>query len=108
MTKPPRRVDVIAQAFAQRLLTEVQAHVQQRAGFWLECVVAEMFPGESVDLYGAKIPVTQRAERQARIAAALAAGASPAEVARTERITERHARRIRGRVGGGSGGHSPP
>lgn len=110
MTKPPRRVDAIAQAFAQRLLTEVQAHVQQRAGFWLECVVAEMFPGESVELYGRKIASATREQRDSKVAQALDGGASPLEVARQLGVPETTVRRVHKRRRGsiGPGRQFPP
>jgi hypothetical protein len=108
LSKPPRRVDIIAQAFAARLIRELTLTVEQRAGLWLECVVAEMFPGESVELYGRKIDSGARADRTAKVEAALAAGAAPLEVARKLGVPETTVRRVHKRRRGVIGRQSSP
>lgn len=57
-----------------------------------------MFGGELLQLY---VPKIEREQRDARIAAALEAGADPKDVAKREALTDRHVRRLRGRIGGG-------
>jgi hypothetical protein len=58
------------------------------------------FAGEELRLYVPKTPGDLRIARDERIAAALAAGKPATDVARTERVSERHVRRVRGRIGG--------
>lgn len=100
MTGKQRRVDVIAQAFADRIFRELHAHTKVHAGFWLEAVVSEMFPGESVELYGPKLPSADRLQRQARIEAAVEAGESADAIARREGVTDRTVRTVRRRLRG--------
>lgn len=89
---------MIAQAFAARMMAEVRFHMEQRAGFILECVIADMFPGESVELYGRKVDPEHRQERTMLVLEA----ATATDAAKLGGITERHARRLRkrGRIGG--------
>ena len=98
-----RRVDLIAQAFAARMMAEIRFHVEQRAGFILECVIADMFPGESVELYGRKVNSDARLDRTNRVIEALDSGATASDVARKTGVparTVRHIRQVRGRIGG--------
>lgn len=106
--KPTRRVDLIAQRFADRMMTDLERYARTRAGFWLDCVIAEMFPGESVELYGRKIDSAAREQRTAQIESALAAGATPLQVARQLKVPETTVRRVHKRRRGSIGRQSPP
>jgi len=73
----------------------------------LEAVIREMYPGETLSLYVPKAPrqVTEarrqeRAARDQRIAASIAAGEALDNIAERERVSKRHARRVRARFGG--------
>jgi Mor family transcriptional regulator len=62
--------------------------------------LASMFGGEEVRFYVPKAATDLRIARDERIAAALAAGESASDVAKREQLSERHVRRVRGRIGG--------
>jgi Mor family transcriptional regulator len=62
--------------------------------------LSAMFGGEEVRFYVPKAASDLRAARDERIAAALAAGKPATDVAKVERVSERHVRRVRGRIGG--------
>lgn len=108
MTGKQRRVDIIAQAFADRIFRELHAHTKVHAGFWLEAVVSEMFPGESVELYAPKIASTARAERDAKVMQALNGGASPLEASKQLGVPETTVRRVHKRRRIDSGRQFPP
>jgi hypothetical protein len=61
--------------------------------------LASMFGGEEVRFYVPKAATDLRVARDERIAAALAAGKPATEVAKAERVSDRHVRRLRGRIG---------
>jgi hypothetical protein len=61
--------------------------------------LAAMFGGEEVRFYVPKAATDLRVARDERIAAALAAGKPATEVAKAERVSDRHVRRLRGRLG---------
>jgi hypothetical protein len=61
--------------------------------------LAAMFGGEEVRFYVPKAATDLRVARDERIAAALAAGRPATEVAKAERVSDRHVRRLRGRIG---------
>lgn len=58
-----------------------------------------MFGGEEIRLYVPKTATDLRRARDERISVAVAAGETPATVASRERVSERHVRRVRGRIG---------
>jgi Mor family transcriptional regulator len=62
--------------------------------------LASMFGGEEVRFYVPKAATDLRAARDRRIADALASGTPATQVAQSERVSERHVRRLRGRFGG--------
>lgn len=97
--RPPRRVDLIAQAFAERLLREVEQHIEARAGFWLECVIAEMAPGETIDLSAPKIHPGERTARDAAVVQAVeqASDASVRELARRLGVSKSTVHRVKQR-----------
>jgi DNA-binding CsgD family transcriptional regulator len=63
--------------------------------------IAAEYGGMELEKYGAKLAnhgSRMAAERQARVITLVEQGASPEEIAKAERITVRHARRLRGRL----------
>jgi hypothetical protein len=62
--------------------------------------IASEYGGMSLEKYGAKQPVAARTEREARVVTMVEQGATPEDIAKAERITVRHARRLRGRLRG--------
>lgn len=59
-----------------------------------------MFGGDQLRMYVPRVSAEQRQERDERIGDALEDGAPPDEVAKRERLSDRHVRRLRGRIGG--------
>jgi Mor family transcriptional regulator len=93
-------------AVADRLASDPAIPPENRSAY-RETVVtvfsgqlSAMFGGEEVRFYVPKSATDLRQARDERIAAALSAGEPPAVVAQRERVSERHARRVRGRIGG--------
>ena len=66
----------------------------------IEGELREMFGGEQIRLYIPKLGGETRKARDERIAAAIVAGEPPPSVAKRESVSERHVRRVRGRIGG--------
>lgn len=66
----------------------------------LQGELARLFGGSEVTFFVPKLGAEARRVREERIADALARGEAPASVARREGVSERHARRVRGRFGG--------
>lgn len=65
----------------------------------IACELQSMFGGEQLRMYVPRLSAEQRQARDERIGAA---PADPADnVARRERLSDRHVRRVRGRIGGG-------
>lgn len=62
--------------------------------------LSSQFGGAEVCFFSPQIGAERRRERSERIAQALARGDAPEAVARREGISARHARRVRGRIGG--------
>jgi hypothetical protein len=60
-----------------------------------------LFGGDQLRLYVPRVSAEQRQERDARIGEALVEGGQPDDVAQRERLSGRHVRRLRGRLGGG-------
>jgi hypothetical protein len=90
---------------ADRLASDPALPVANRASYRDTVVsvfsaqLSAMFGGEEVRFYVPKVATDLRVERDTRIAAALEAGKTAAEVARAERVSDRHVRRLRGRIG---------
>jgi hypothetical protein len=62
--------------------------------------VRQRWGGDELRMYVPRVDVAERQARDDRIAAGLAAGEDLDKLARREGTTARHARRIRGRIGG--------
>lgn len=77
---------------------------RDQVSFVMATQLAAMFGGEEVRLYVPKTVPDLRAARDERIARAIEQGEPPQQVARREAVSERHVRRVRGRIGG----HFPP
>ena len=58
-----------------------------------------MFGGEELRFYVPKTATDLRKARDDRIYVAVAAGEPPSAIASRERVSERHVRRVRGRIG---------
>ena len=66
----------------------------------IEAELRSHFGGEQIRLYIPKFGGETRKARDERITAAIAAGEPPPSVAKREAVSERHVRRVRGRIGG--------
>lgn len=60
-----------------------------------------MFGGDQLRMYVPQVSAEQRQERDERIGEKLAEGGHPDDVAQRERLSGRHVRRLRGRLGSG-------
>jgi hypothetical protein len=93
-------------AIAERLAADPRIPVENREAYRqtvrsvIEAELSRLFPGEQLRMYIPKFGSAQRKERDERIAAAIAAGEAPDDIAKRESITVRHVRRLRGRIGG--------
>lgn len=96
MATHPRIVSV----FEQASLT-MRSALQSEGRLVLHELLLEMAQGEQLRMYIAKVDHKTRDARQERIRAALVAGESNSSIARRERVSERHIRRLRGRMGDG-------
>jgi hypothetical protein len=59
-----------------------------------------MFGGDQLRLYIPRVSAEQRQQRDERIGDALVEGVAADDVAQRERLSDRHVRRLRGRIGG--------
>jgi DNA-binding CsgD family transcriptional regulator len=89
--------------FCQRLAEGRPASFQD---FLAACdhYIAAEYGGMQLEKYGAKMAnhgSRMAADREARVITLVEQGASPEEIAKAERITVRHARRLRGRLRSG-------
>ena len=66
----------------------------------IEAELCNHFSGEQIRLYIPKFGGETRKARDERIAAAIVAGEAAPIVAKRESVSERHVRRVRGRIGG--------
>jgi hypothetical protein len=88
-------------ASAERLAVSLHVPADNRPAFvaTVESVLyaqwSSMFGGNEVRLYAPAASPRQRADRRARVLQALAAGVSPAAVARTEGVSRRWVEKLR-------------
>lgn len=102
-TRAPSLLSRVIAATAQRLAQHPSIPPASRAAFEAQAAAvmqtmwSDLFGGESVWVrcYVPHSWATDRACRRDRIRAALAAGERPVDIARRERVSERHVRRLR-------------
>jgi len=104
--KITRRLDLVAQQFCDRMMQDIEHYARTRAGFWLECVLAEMAPGESIEIYGPKGREKTGTERNARVLQAITATpqASLQQIASQLGVPKTTVHRIKARRRGTIGG----
>lgn len=73
---------------------------KETAALEIETELRNHFGGEQIRLYIPKFGGETRKARDERIAAAIVAGEPAPSVAKRESVSERHVRRVRGRIGG--------
>jgi hypothetical protein len=94
MATHPRIVSVFEQASQT-----MRAALQSEGRLVLRELLREMAQGEQLRVYVGKIDEEQRDARQGRIEAAIRSGEAPMIIAKREGVSERHVRRMRGRLG---------
>jgi hypothetical protein len=101
-----RFINAVADILASNpmIADQHRAAFRQQATLAIEDEFSKAFGGEQLRAYVPKLASERRRERAERIAASLAAGHSPEEIAQRESVTPRHVRRIRGSIGGRFGG----
>ena len=105
MTEPSLLARLI-QAVADRLSKHPSLPIHNRdvfkatAASLIEAELRSQFGGEQIRLYIPKVGGEIRKERDERIVAAILAGEATPSVAKRESVSERHVRRVRGRIGG--------
>jgi Mor family transcriptional regulator len=102
----PSLLGRLIRAVADRLANHPSIPEQNRetfkatAALAIEAELRSHFGGEQVRLYIPKFGGETRKARDERITAAIAAGEAAPSVAKRESVSERHVRRVRGRIGG--------
>lgn len=112
IVKTPRRSVGFFDAAAERMATHPRivavferhqqamlVDLQVEGRMVLKELAREWAQGEQLRVYVAKVDDEHRDARQERIHAAIRSGEAPTVIARREGVTERHVRRMRGRLG---------
>jgi Mor family transcriptional regulator len=105
VSAPRSLADRLFDSIATTLAEEMHLSAENRAAFVVTANVVmrqqfrSLFGGEVVRFYVPKADPSARQARDARIAASLRSGEEPTIVAQREQVSERHIRRVRGRIG---------
>lgn len=89
VARDPRVPDAAREAFRSAVVTS------------LEGELSRLYGGEELCMWIPKLGPETRRARDERIASAISTGEPPAVVAKREKVSVHHVRRIRGRIGGG-------